>query len=353
MIEIQRTHSQLLDGANKAATPHDVVEWMGAMQAQDLAMAKWAVGVRLPHSSRQQVEADLAEGRILRLHILRPTWHYVSARDVRWMVQLSGTRIRPTYLSWGKQFEISDTDYRHSCEHIIRMLTGHHHLTKHEITERMAREGVPFAAAQVHYMLCMAEADGLLCSGREQDGKHTYALLDERVPPHPLPCREEALTLLAHKYFRSHSPATLEDFVWWSGLTVTEARQALQSIAGELETLPADDNRPLYRHHTCPDAPLAVDTVHLLPPYDELLISYKSRTYSLPPEHNRKAFTPHGVFFPVVCHNGRIIGNWQKNTRRDAVEIAITLFDNRRPKVNKKLLQQAIERYRDFGRIHL
>lgn len=95
MIEIQRTHSQLLDGANKAATPHDVVEWMGAMQAQDLAMAKWAVGVRLPHSSRQQVEADLAEGRILRLHILRPTWHYVSARDVRWMVQLSGTRIRP------------------------------------------------------------------------------------------------------------------------------------------------------------------------------------------------------------------------------------------------------------------
>ena len=208
MIEIQRTHSQLLDGANKAATPHDVVEWMGAMQAQDLAMAKWAVGVRLPHSSRQQVEADLAEGRILRLHILRPTWHYVSARDVRWMVQLSGTRIRPTYLSWGKQFEISDTDYRHSCEHITRMLTGHHHLTKHEITERMAREGVPFVAAQVHYMLCMAEADGLLCSGREQDGKHTYALLDERVPPHPLPCREEALTLLAHKYFRRPTQKT-------------------------------------------------------------------------------------------------------------------------------------------------
>lgn len=346
MVEVQRIHSQLLDGTDKQS-PHDVVEWMGAMQAQDLAMAKWAVGVRLPHGSRQQVEADLAEGRILRLHILRPTWHYVSASDVRWMVALSGTRIRPTYLSWGKQFEISDTTYRRSCERITHMLAGHHHLTKQEITERLAQEGMPFATAQVNYMLCMAEADGLVCSGREKSRKHTYTLLDERVPPCPLPCREEALSLLARKYFRSHSPATLEDFTWWSGLSATEARQALQSIAGELETLPTD-SLPLYRHHTCPDAPLTADTVHLLPPYDELLISYKSRAYSLPPEHNRKAFTPHGVFFPVVCRNGKIIGNWQKTIRRGAVEITTIPFDDRQRKIPKHSLQKAIKRYQDF-----
>ena len=327
--------------------PRELVAWMGAVQGQEYNMAKWAVGLRLKKPDIRKVEEALEKGEILRTHVLRPTWHLVVAEDIRWMLKLSAKRVKLAYDSYWKNHGISEALYIKSLEVIMRALEGNRCLTRQEIGGVLNQAGSVVADDLVKYFLGRAEVDGVVCSGVDKGNKRTYALLEERVPPMKELHKEEALAKLAIKYFRSHSPASLLDFIWWSGLSITEAKQAVGLIDEELITERIEGTDWLI-HESCGRNIRAKRVVHLLPSYDEYLISYKDRSMMLEPEYYSKAFNTFGIFHPVILYNGKIVGNWNKSARKKQFEIESSFFV---PNVDVKEeeLVEAKERFRVFN----
>ncbi len=327
--------------------PADLVGWMGAVQAQDYDMAKWAVGVRLKRAALSRVNEALTTGEIVRTHVMRPTWHFVAGKDVRWMRKLTGMRIRKAVDSWVKSrgLDISEAQYTRCNDLLGKMLSGRRCLTREEIETEMGQAGVPVADERVRRYILRAEVEGIVCSGADREGKPTYALLDEQVAPVPGLVKEESLAKLAECYFRSHSPATLADFVWWSGLTVKEAKEAVGLISGQLQRECFDSREFLIYlfAHEAGKKPV----VHFLPPYDEYLISYKERTTVIAAEHCPKAFNRWGIFYPVLLSQGWIVGNWKKTFRQSEVLLSVSVF-NSSCIISEDALRKAERRFRDF-----
>ena len=346
MVETLRTYGhQLAEPGFEDAK--ELVAHMGAVQGQDLEMCKWAVGIRLKQPSLAHVREALDSGRIVRTHILRPTWHLVSADDIRWMLDTCGKRLRSAYMtSWGKHWDVDEEKYAQFRNAAGNLLTGTDGLTMQELTAALNEAGHAWNQDQVKTMLSIGEVEGLVCNGREKNRKHTYALLEERVPAAAGISKEEALSRLASRYFRSHSPASLEDFMWWSGLSGPEARAAVAPIAHELIADRYED-RKLYVHEAGIRENVPDEEAHLLPPYDEYLISYRDRTHVLDPKHSAKAHNNYGIFHPVILYKGRIAGNWKKVSKKGGIEIETTFFQ-KAGAPGKRKIQAAIDRYIDF-----
>jgi hypothetical protein len=327
-------------------TPKELVSWMGAMQAQQYAMCKWAVGIRLKAATIKAVDESLQKGEILRTHVMRPTWHLVTAEDIRWMIKLSAKRLRSCCASRDKELGIDESLYTKSHNLVEKMLEGNKSLTRDEIGLKLTEAGIEINTGRITHFMMRAETEGIVCSGVDKGNKQTYALLEERVPPTKELHREEALEKLATNYFRSHSPASLQDFVWWSGLNLTEARQAIESIESDLiRDRVGSEN--LFVHQMWNKKIKTNDVFHFLPAFDEYLISYKDRTGVLDLEHYPKAFNNYGTFSPVILHNGQIVGNWNKTVRKSETIIETSLFVEDLT-ISDKLIQLAEDRYKSF-----
>ena len=327
--------------------PKELVSWLGAMQAQNYSMVKWAVGTRLKSATIQTVEEALRKGEILRTHVMRPTWHLVAAEDIRWMLKLSARRIKSANDSFAKGYDLEITDelYAKSYNLLEKILCGNKSLTKQEIAEHFCCSGI-LVEADNHRMtrfMVRAEQEGIVCSGEDKGGKYTYALLEERVPPVPEITKDEALARLARSYFRSHAPAVLQDFIWWSGLPVSEAKQAIYLIESEL-TAEQWNGQTWYVHEACRTRGKVSGRLHLLPSYDEYLLGYKDRTDVLPKEHYPKAFTNNGLFYPVILHEGQVIGNWSKSAKKGSASIECSWFRSN-DCVDETVLNQEKDKY--------
>ena len=306
-----------------------VVKWMGAMQAQQPSMAKLALAMRIRGGNLQQVEQAIDQGRVLRTHVMRPTWHYVAPDDVRWMLALSHDRLKAAYASLVKTHGIGITErmYDEFNLQLHDMLTGGRSLTKRQIADRLVGTGIHTENVFLTRFLENAENEALICSGHNTGKEHTYMLLDERVAPAPQPSKEAALAMLARNYFRSHAPATVDDFCWWSGLSLKEARLAAELIANELHKVPFG-NRIYMIHEVCNTKVRIPLPVIFLPSYDEYIISYKYRSDVIAPDQAHKAFTNNGIFFPVILQKGRVTGNWKASSRGNKTDIIATYFEN-------------------------
>ncbi len=344
MIKNIRLESQQLV-TPKFENPKDLVAWMGAIQGQEYNMSKWAVGIRLANPSLQAVNDAMQKGEILRTHLLRPTWHLVIPEDIRWMIMLSGKRIKPSLALIEKKLGLSAKQFLDGIGSIEKMLEGQN-LTRQEIITELEKTGIANASLSINAFTIYAEAEGIICSGIEKGDKHSYTLLEERIAPVKELNKDEALAKLATKYFQSHSPATLDDFMWWSGLSITESRHAINLIKDKL-TVDNKDSNEFYIHQSYNDIKEAEDIVHFIPPYDEYLISYKVRTDVLDLAHHPKAFTKYGIFYPVIMHNGKVVGNWKKTTKKGEMVIETSFFD-KNYKIDKELIKQAEERYKKF-----
>lgn len=328
-------------------SPEEAVGWMGAVQAQDVSMSKWAVGMRTKNPSLRAVEKAVADGKILRLHILRPTWHYVLPEHVRWMLQLTGLRIKRAWMGYGKTAGLGMSEEACSkANKLLEKILRGKALSAEEISAAFARAGIEYDTHRVRYVLGCAEADGLLCGGPQKGNKNTYALLAERAPQAKGLPKEEALGTLARLYFQSHSPASLADFTWWSGLSQSEAKAAVTLIKAEM-TEETFGGRTLWVHDACARLTDAAASVQLLPAFDEYLISYKDRTDCLDAKHHPKAFNRFGTFYPVILSGGRAVGNWKKVPGAKAVRVETDFFV-RKHGTDKKRLREAEERYLRF-----
>ncbi|HEY9551553.1 MAG TPA: winged helix DNA-binding domain-containing protein, partial [Prevotella sp.] len=238
-------------------------------------------------------------------------------------------RLKRVYASLvrGHGMTITERMYDKFNHYLYDLLCGGNSLTKKEIGEALVSTELPVGSEYLSRFLGNAENEALICSGKLRGKEHTYMLLEERVRAEKPLSRDEALARLAHNYFRSHSPATIDDFLWWSGLSIKEVRMAMHLIDGELNK-ECFKERVYYVHESC-GGQRRIPATHavFLPSYDEYVISYKYRDNVLNPSFNGKAFTNNGIFFPLVVERGRVIGNWKADLGTASLRIATTYFE--------------------------
>ena len=343
-----RLRNQRLAGRT-LATAADVVSWFGAVQAQDVTGARWAVGQRTTSATDAQVSHALDEGRILRTHVLRPTWHFVAPADIRWMLALTGPKIMRAAAAYYRANGVDDAMMRKARRVVTRALRDGADLTRAEIRGTLLRNGMAVEGPALGNLMMQFELEALVCSGPRRGGHSTYALLDERVPAAGPPDRDEALAELARRYFQSHGPATVHDFGWWSGLTLGEARTAVAALHPALvvERIGSVD----YCHIPFPSPPpRPTAAAHLLPNYDEFLVAYRDRSAAIeiPPAG---AASRSDIFAHVLTINGRVAGTWTRTARTSAATGATTIAIQVRRALTapeRRLVEEAAARYGRF-----
>ena len=329
----------------KHSTAKDTVQWMGVMQAQDYAMAKWAVGIRTDGATIGTVQSALDKGEILRTHVLRPTWHFVSSDDIYWMLELTAPHIRSLLKAGQREFEHT-AKILDKCQTIFeKKLKGHCHSTRDELKHELTKAKIRVDNNRSSLIFLWAESEGILCSGADKNGKQTYALLPERAPRPGAVKREDALAQLARRYFTSHCPATLQDFTWWSGLSVGDARNALEMIKPDLVS------ETIGSHiYWLPDSlaiPKKENSTHLLPAFDEYLISYKDRSAALSLDDHKKSVSNNGIFWPVVVIDGQVTGRWRRSVKTGKVVIEKEYF-RRHSKAELNGIEKAANTFSEF-----
>jgi hypothetical protein len=303
--------------------PEQVVAWLGAMQAQDYPGAKWAIGLRANGINDEDVERAFADGRILRTHVMRPTWHFVSPSDIRWLLALTGPRVHRASAFYYGSLELTDRVFTRGRAAIERALEGGKTLTRAELSPVLKRAGIDATGQRLAYLVMHAELNGAICSGPRRGKQFTYALLDDRVPAAPTLTRDEALAVLSQRYFASHGPATARDYAWWSGLTVREAKAGIEMATPALEK-EVRDGLTYYFVPSRTDARVS-SSVYLLPNYDEYLIAHKDRGHvldrSTPPSATWPVAYPHHLVI-----DGRLRGVWKRALGTRAAAVAVRVF---------------------------
>jgi hypothetical protein len=314
-------------------TPEALVRWMGCIQSQDFGQAKWAIGVRDAALTEANIHTAFNAGRILRTHVLRPTWHFVVPEDIRWMLELTAPRIRQFSQPYNKKLELDAAVFRRSRKTLAKALEGGGQLTRVEIGEAFRRVKIETGDIRMNFLLMDAELEGLICSGPRRGKQFTYSLLEKRAPGARMLSPEEAVAELAARYFRSRGPATVADFAWWSGLTMREAGGGLEAVKGRLERVVVDGEVYWFAGSGgSGEMPRAV----LLPAFDEYAVAYKDRSLVVAPEHAKESS---GGLKPAVIVHGKVAGVWGRDVHKEGVKVRISMFG----KVSKTL-QAAITR---------
>lgn len=303
------------------SNPAELVSWMGAVQAQDFAMAKWALGLRLPKETDQSIERAINDGGIIRTHIMRPTWHFVAREDVRWIMGLTAQHVVKLAGSMYRQLKLDRTIFNKTNHLIGNLLADGTELTREEIIAEVNKAGIETDNLRATHIMFQAELDQVACNGARRGKKFTYALFDRKVPAAPAIPREEALALLATRYFTSHGPATIQDFVWWSGLPITDARRGFEAIRRHFETAHVGDKEYIFSPFS--EMPKLPGKALLIPPYDELTVGYGDRSAVMDATVAQNPESGNGIFKPVVMAKGKIVAAWRRTETKDHIRIDI------------------------------
>ncbi|MFF5180010.1 winged helix DNA-binding domain-containing protein [Micromonospora sp. NPDC000316] len=336
----------------RPGTVAEVVEWFGAMQAQDLASGLWSLGARLPGHNMADVQAALERREALRTWPMRGTVHLVPPADARWMLELTGVRSLAGLAARRARLELTDDDAERAVDVLGAALAGGGRLTRAQCLATLRAAGVATDGQRGYHLLWYSSVRGVTCLAPTVGTEQTFALLDEWAPEPRRPERDEALAMLAHRYARGHGPVTAREFAGWSGLTLTDARRGLVAADG-LSTVRVD-GEPTYVDAALVDTALTdavrtpVDDMLVLPGFDEYLLGYRDRTLMLDPAH-QAAVVPgnNGVFQATVVRAGRVVGVWKRKIGRTAVTITIqplTALDA----AARARVEQALGRYADF-----
>jgi hypothetical protein len=328
-----------------ATDPKGVVERLVAMQAQEHAYARWSVAQRC-HASASVVDAAFDAGDLIRTHVLRPTWHYTSPTDLRWLLALTARRLEAACARRYDELELDARTLRRATA-VIADAVAAAPATRRELADELQRRRIPPGGQRMPHLLFHAELQMVVCSGPMRGKEHTYVPFDDRVPAGTTFTEEEALAELARRWFTTRGPASINDFRWWSGLPAAQARAALGAVAPELSSYEHGDRT--YWFAELPRSPRAPQ-VDLVQCYDETIISYtETRDVLATPEVS--FLVPRSIdgFTHVLLCDGRLAGHWRVQRLRDGVEIETRLarsFDAR----EQAALDAAVTRYDEFLR---
>ncbi|GLH98102.1 winged helix DNA-binding domain-containing protein [Phytohabitans aurantiacus] len=304
--------------------PADVVRWFGAVQAQDFGPAKWSLGERLPGITDAEVQRSFDAGEFLRTHVLRPTWHFVTPDDIRWLLRLTGPRVHAMNGYAYRRAGLDERAFTKAHDLLAEALEGTCR-TRGELAEILRGAGLPSTGFGLGYLLMHAELDGLICSGPVRGKHHTYALLEARVPPAPERDPDEALAELVTRYFSSHGPATAKDLRWWCSLPRADIARGV-ALAGDRLRHDVVDGVSYWsgwQERPTPASP----TVHLVQGYDEYVVAFTESKYALDASGAARALPP-GTVVPngMLLVDGQVAGRWRRTSTRDTVLVEAVLY---------------------------
>lgn len=304
-------------------TPAEVVSWFGAVQAQDYFGSLWAIGQRMKKPNEASIEQAVANREIVRTWPMRGTLHFVDPQHVRWMLKLLTPRIIQRAASVYRQAELDKKVFSKGMKVFEKILTGNIQLTRDEMYTALEKAKISTANTRGLHILGYASQQGLICLGPRKGKQPTYTLLEEWLPPVKAISKDEAFARLALIYFRSHGPATLQDFSWWTGLTKTEAQSALSSIEKQL-TSESVDGKTFWFSSEAVSVKRKTQTAHLLSAYDEYTVGYTEREVFLDPRHAERS--GNGIFSPVILLDGKVEGTWKRTLVKDHVHVDLKPF---------------------------
>jgi winged helix DNA-binding protein len=257
--------------------------------------------------------------------VLRPTWHFVAPEDLRWLVTLTAPRVRQASAYQYRLLEI-DTALLARCRVVIETaLAGGLALTRDELGARLEAAGIHATGARLAYLVSDHELGAIVCSGPRRGKRQTYALVDERIPPARPRARDEALAELGRRYVEGHGPAQVADLAWWSGLTIADARTALESASPPLvrETV---GGRTFWTSPGAPAAAVDRPVVRLLPNYDELLIAFRDRSDHMDPALPSAARVAQVVLAHILVRDGLVVGGYRRRDEGSVTRLIVELL---------------------------
>lgn len=305
-----------------ATKVEEVVRKFGAVQAQDYYGALWGIGLRMKSATEEIIEQAIADKKIVRSWPMRGTLHFTTADDLRWMLTYLAPRVLKRAASVHRQVGLDEKTFIKSSKLVERALEGGKQLTREELYAVLEKNKInPDNSRGLHILGYLAH-EKLICISTRKGKQHRFALLDEWLPPSDIPTLDEALAELARRYFTSHGPASINDFTWWTGLTLTETRRGLSIVEKELQKITVDGETFWLSKDVSEVKPFK--SAYLLPSYDEYTVAYKDRSHLLDPAHATKA--RNGIFNPVIVVDGKIAGTWKRTLKKDSVSIEKELF---------------------------
>ena len=326
LIGLQRL-SRLLVTDEQPVRPQEAAAHIGLIQAQDYLGALWAVGLRLQGSTEKHVEQSLASRQFIRTWPARGTLHFVAAADVRWMLALLTPRVLSGSAGRFRRLELDEAVFARSRDVCIDGLQGGKIVSREEMYRLLENQRISTAGQRGIHILWRLAQEGLLCFGPRQGKQHTFVLLDEWLPAAANSrSADESLAELALRYFSSHGPAALQDFTWWSGLSGTQAREALELVKNRL-VADGPGTQALWRAPSLPPAAGQAPAAVLLPAFDEYLVGYKERSAVLDPRQVKQINAGGGMLNPVIVIDGQVAGTWKRTLRKQSVSITPAWFD--------------------------
>ncbi|HYF65414.1 MAG TPA: winged helix DNA-binding domain-containing protein [Herpetosiphonaceae bacterium] len=324
------------------ADPGAVTLALGALQAQDYAGAKWAIGLRMPRATDASISQAYAEGTLLRTHLLRPTWHFVNPADIHWLLALTAPRVHARNATYYRRLEIDADVIRRSAAALALAARNEPNLTREAVRAALEASAISTAGPlRLSYLLMHLELDGVICSGTRVGNQHTYALLDERVPEQRRHSPADPAGELARRFFLTRGPASAQDFAKWSGLTLTAARRGLEAARDCLQRHAGQD---LWGPAPAPTSPPAA---LLLSIYDEYISSYGDRSAMVAPQDAARLQALGNDLTGIVVLDGQVAGTWKRTLARAGVAVTPDLFRQLSP-AEQAALELAIDRYAAF-----
>lgn len=340
-----RLHSQHLT-APHAESARTVVRTLLAVQAENPGQAAWAVAGRTRQADPRDLGSLLDDGSVVRTHVLRPTWHFVAAEDVGWLLELTAPRIRPVV--WRQLTQSLGLDAARldaATGVVLDALAEQPDLTRESLADRLRDQGFEPDGQMLMLLLALLELDRLVVSGRPLGGVHTYARFADRVPAYRSPDRDEALAELTLRYFTGHGPATERDLSYWATLPLGDVRRGLASVRDRLGSFEHDGRT--YWHAPdvgAPEEPVEPDG-HLLQILDEIYRGYQDSRMLLDSE----GIVPAGreTAIGVALVDAQMVGRMKRTLGRRAV-FEVTPYDGSLRPSHRAALQEAAERYGAF-----
>lgn len=341
----QRLHNQLITGSTHRE-PASIVAALTAMQAQEFPMAKWAIGLRLPGITEENVEADFNQGTFLRTHMLRPTWHFVTPENIQWVLKLTSPNVHAFNAYYYRQASLLPSDFKKAIRIFENALAGQNFLTRKNLQSILEKNRIKAEGLRLGLIFMFAELEGLICSGPRIGKQFTYALLDERIMGRIAFNPKQPLEELTRRYFLSRGPATIQDFVWWSGLRPKQAREGIDRLQNEFKKERVSGQEYIFLPANKSNQG-EIQSCFLLPDYDEYGISYKNRE-AYKRENSDKEFSSiDPVFKHWLIVDGMIGGKWRRLEKKGkwTAEAQCFLSFN---KIQRKAVKKALDRYNAF-----
>ncbi|HEX5973419.1 MAG TPA: winged helix DNA-binding domain-containing protein [Gemmatimonadaceae bacterium] len=323
-----------------------MVTHLGALQAQDYPGALWSIGLRMAGATRADVERAIHERAIVRTWPMRGTLHFIPAIDAAWMLSLLAPRVLRSRGSLYRHYELDQPTLRRIRAIIERALTREQVMTRGALFAALDTARITTAGQRgIHILQCLS-MERMLCHGPHAGREPTFVLFDAWIHSSRTPSRDDALQVLATRYFTSHGPATVRDFANWAGLTMADARAGLHLAQPVLASMRSDAGE-LWMSSTLEDV-VPRGRAYLLPGFDEYLLGYRDRGAVLDAQHADLVVPGgNGVFQPTIIADGHVRGTWRRSTRATGVRLRMLPFATLSAPI-RKALAAAAGRYAAF-----